>query len=100
MNRGWLSSQHNASAVGAEPTHITITHPHHPLNGQKLELISVRRGPNSVLLVKMLNGVRARLPRDWTDYGCSSLDEASTDPAQFLSIEGLRKIIKIISQGD
>jgi len=100
MSRGWLSSQHNVSVMGAEPTHVTITHPHHPLNGQKLELIGVRRGPNPLLLVKMPNGVRARVPRDWTDYGRSSLDDVSTDPNHILSIEGLRKMIKIISQGD
>jgi len=94
MNTGYLSSQQNASAMGAERTHVTITHPHHPLYGQKCELIKVRRGPNPVLVIKMPNGKEARLPRDWTDY------DMSTAPDSLLPIEGLREIIKIIGQLD
>lgn len=94
MNTGYLSSQQNASAMGAERTHVIITHPHHPLNGQKCELIKVRRGPNPVLVVRMPDGKEARLPRDWTDY------DASTAPDSLLPIEGLREIIKIIGQLD
>jgi hypothetical protein len=94
MNTGYLSSQQNASAMGAERTHVTITHPHHPLNGQKCELIKVRRGPNPVLVVKMPDGNEARLPRDWTDY------DMSTAPDSLLPIEGLRELIKIIGQLD
>jgi len=94
MNTRYLSSQQNASAMGAERTHVTITHPHHPLNGQKCELIKVRRGPNAVLVVKMPDGKQARLPRDWTDY------DMLTAPDFLLPIEGLREIIKIIDELD
>ena len=92
MNMRYLTSQHNASVKGAERSHVTITHPHHPFNGQKCELIKVRRGPNPLLVVKMSNGKEARLPRDWTDH------DVSTAPDFLLSIEGLRELLKIIDQ--
>ena len=98
MKRQYLSRKHNTSEVGTEPTHITITHPHHPLNGQTLELIGVLRGPNSRLVVIMPDGSRAQVVRDWTDY--AQLSEGVELPAatHLLPVEGMRELIKIIDQ--
>jgi len=86
--------------MGSEPTHITITHPHHPLNGQTLELIGVLRGPNSRLIVKMPDGSRAQVVRDWTDYAQLSGDVELPAASHLLPVEGLRELIKIIAQVD
>jgi len=96
MKRQYLSSEHTTSAMGAEPTLITITHPHHPLSGQKLELIAALRGPNSRLVVKKPDGSRTLLPRDWTDYARS--DSESIRVTHLLPVEGLRELIKIIHE--
>jgi len=96
----YLSSKHNTSEVGTEPTHITITHPHHPLNGQRLELIGVFRGPNSCLIVKMPDGSRAHVVRGWTDYAQLSGDVELPAATHLLPVEGLRELIKIIDQMD
>lgn len=100
MKRRYLSSEHNTSEVGTEPTHITITHPHHPLNGQTLELVAVLRGPNSRLIVKMPDGSRAQVVRDWTDYAQLSGDVELPAASHLLPVEGLRELIKIIAQVD
>lgn len=84
--------------MGAEPTLITITHPHHPLSGQRIELLNVLRGPNSRLVVKMPDDSRALLPRDWTDYGCPAESCESVRVTHLLPVEGLRELIKIIDQ--
>ena len=98
MKRQYLSRKHNTSEVGTEPTHITITHPHHPLNGQTLELIGVLRGPNSRLVVKMPDGSPVHVVRDWTDYGRVSGDVELPAASHLLPVEGLRELIKIIAQ--
>jgi hypothetical protein len=100
MKRQYLSREHNTSEVGTEPTHITITHPHHPLNGQTLELVGVLRGPNSRLVVKMPDGSHVRVVRDWTDYARVSGDSELPAASHLLPVEGLRELIKIIAQVD
>jgi len=100
MKRRYLSRKHNTSEVGTEPTHITITHPHHPLNGQTLELIGVLRGPNSRLVVRMPDGSPVHVVRDWTDYGRVSGDVELPAASHLLPVEGLRELIKIIAQVD
>jgi hypothetical protein len=94
----YLSSEHDTSVMGAEPTHVTIIHPHHPLKGQKLELIRVLREPNSRLIVKLPDGASTHLERDWTDYAQLSGAVALPDSTHLLQIEGLRELIKMVDQ--
>jgi len=96
MTMECLFEHHNTLGMGAEPTHVTVTHPHHPLNGQKLELVGVLRGPDSPLVVKMPDGSRARMQRDWTDYTSLAGDCDLTNITHLLSVESLREIIKIV----
>ena len=100
MKLQYLSRKQNTSEVETEPTHITITHPHHPLNGQRLELVGVLRGPNSRLVVKMPDGSRVRVVRNWTDYARLSGDVELPAASHLLPVEGLRELIKIIAQMD
>jgi hypothetical protein len=70
---------------------VVVTHPFHPLNGQRLEVLFVkRRGADQVLVCA--GGVGARvtttLPMAWTDRG---------DPpiARRLSVEGLAALAEV-----
>jgi hypothetical protein len=92
----YLFAKHNASLTGAEPTHVTITHPHHPLNGKKLELLGVFRGPNSRLVVKMPNASTAWVKREWTDYVQVPEENEVIEASHLVQIEGLREMITII----
>jgi hypothetical protein len=100
MKRQYLSKEHTTSVTGAKLSHVTITHPHHPLNGQKLELVGVLRGPNSRLVVKKPDGSRAYLPRDWTDYSCHGESCEWVEVTHLLPVEGLRELLKIIDQAE
>lgn len=70
---------------------VVVTHPFHPLNGRRLEVLFVkRRGADQVFVC--VGGVGARatttLPRAWTDRG---------DPpvSCWLSIEGLAALAEV-----
>jgi hypothetical protein len=65
---------------------VVVTHPFHPLSGQRLEVLYVkRRGDGSVLVCAGGVGGLVTLPRSWTDRG---------DPpaAHRLSVEGLAEL--------
>lgn len=62
---------------------MVVTHPFHPLNGQRLEVLFVkRRGADSVLVCAGGGGGQVTVPWSWTDRG----EPARADR---LSIEGL-----------
>src|SRR5438477_4176673 len=51
------------------PERITITRPHHPFEGQSLEVlrrVRMRAGLQFVLILP--DGSKSRIPADWTDY--------------------------------
>jgi hypothetical protein len=74
-----------------------ITHPYHPLRGQKLELINVPRRVNSKLMLRHPDGRNIRIPRDWTDYNTPQAEQRKASHAHLLDIKGLREIARFIS---
>jgi hypothetical protein len=49
---------------------VVVTHPFHPLAGQRLEVLYVkRRGPDTVLVCSGGVSGQVTLPRSWTDRG-------------------------------
>jgi hypothetical protein len=78
---------------------VTVTHPHHPLRGQKVALIRVRRGSHPDLIVRMADGSHAAIAASMTDYGRASGDTAEP-PANtsLLDLEGLRQLAHLIDQ--
>jgi hypothetical protein len=75
-----------------------VTHPHHPLHGQRVQLIRVRRGPDPDLIIRMPDGYHGAIAASLTDYaGASPADQSSTDPP-LLAIEGLWHIAQWVSQ--
>jgi hypothetical protein len=78
---------------------VTITHPHHPLSGQKVALIRLRRGSNPDLVVRLPDGSHAAIAVSLTDYGRAS-DESGSPPlsSSLLDLEGLRELARLIAQ--
>ena len=75
-----------------------MTHPHHPLHGQRVQLIRVRRGPDPDLIIRMPDGYHGAIAASLTDYaGTSETDHSSTKPP-LLSLEGLWQMAQWISQ--
>jgi hypothetical protein len=78
------------------PSCVTITHPFHPLRGQKLELAHVPRKANSKLSVRHPEGRCFSIPREWTDFEAQQDDQAPAPPDRPLDIKGLLEIAGII----
>ena len=69
-----------------------MTHPHHPLHGQQVQVIRVRRGRDPDLIIRMPDGFHGAIAASLTDYaGPSDPDLCSIAPP-LLSIEGLWQI--------
>jgi hypothetical protein len=68
---------------------VVVTHPFHPLRGERLEVLFVkRRGAGRVLVCAGAIGGQVTLPESWTDRGGPPL-------AHRLSIEGLAELVAV-----
>ena len=75
--------RHNAVASSDPSGFVIVTHPFHPLNGQRLEVLySKRRGADTVFVCAGGVSGQITLPQAWTDRGEPPL-------ALRLSAEGL-----------
>jgi Family of unknown function (DUF5372) len=75
-----------------------VTHPHHPLHGQRVQLIRVRHGPDPDLIIRMPDGYHGAIAASLTDYaGTPATDHSYTEPP-LLSLEGLWQMAQFIEQ--
>jgi hypothetical protein len=76
---------------------VTITHPHHPLCGEQLPVVCVRRGERPDVIVRFPDGSHAAVALDATDYAIVS--SASPPPilaSHLLDLQGLRQMAQFI----
>lgn len=88
--------QHTTPSSPPPSGFVTITHPHHPLRGQRVEIIRIRRGLDPDLIVKFPDGQHAAIALSSTDY--LSAPETPSKPAaeHLLDLQGLRSVIQLI----
>lgn len=76
---------------------MTITHPHHPLRGQQLPVVCVRRGESPDVIVRLPDGSHAAIALSATDY---AIDPSSSHPparaSQLLDLQGLRQMAQFV----
>src|SRR5437588_105797 len=65
--RSWGSPQYTTSLSQLSLEYVTITHPHHPLSGQRCEVVRIRRGVDPDLIVRLRDGSHAAIAMSWTD---------------------------------
>ena len=66
-----------------------VTHPFHPLNGRRLEVLFVkRRGAGRVFVCAGAVGGQVTLPESWTDRGAEPLTHR-------LSVQGLADLAAV-----
>ncbi len=75
-----------------------MTHPYHPLHGQRVQLIRVRRGPDPDLIIRLSDGYHGAIAASLTDYAGSSDTDLGTTEPPLLSIEGLCQIAEWVRQ--
>jgi hypothetical protein len=80
--------------------YVTITHPHHPLCGQRCEVVFIRRGVDPDLILRLADGTHAAIAMSWTDAGDGQvLSAAQSNPdLPRLDLQGLRQILQLFDQ--
>src|SRR5262249_48022899 len=77
---------------------VTITHPHHPLRGQQVEIVCLRRGTVPQLVVRLPDGRHAAIALSDTDYLASPEDELPARPDHLLDLQGLRQVLQVLDR--
>lgn len=76
---------------------MTITHPYHPLFGQQVEIVRVRRGVDPDLIVRLPDGHHAAIAMSWTSSSPPSpRDTPPSATPPLLDLNGLRQIVQLI----
>jgi hypothetical protein len=75
---------------------VTIIHPCHPLNGQQVEVVRVRRGSDPDLIVRLPDGRHAAVAMSLTSYVRSTDNEQLEARLHLLDLNGLRQIIAFL----
>jgi hypothetical protein len=80
--------------------YVTITHPHHPLHGQRCEVVRIRRGVDPDLVIRLADGSHAAIAMSSTDYGeTTGHPVAPSGPdLPLLDLQGLRQIVLLVDQ--
>jgi len=68
---------------------VTVIHPHHPLCGQQVEIIRVRRGPDPDLIIRHVDGYHGAIAASWTSYASAAADALASQKPPLLDLEGL-----------
>lgn len=76
---------------------MRITHPHHPLYQQQVEIIRIRRGTDPDLIVRLPDGTHAAVAMSLTDYAGLTNPPPSESPP-LLALAGLRQLVQLIEQ--
>ena len=77
---------------------MTITHPHHPLRGQRVQIVRIRRGLDPDLIVRLLDGAHAAVAMSWTDYAALPALDGAVTTLHLLDIDGLRCAAELVAQ--
>jgi hypothetical protein len=75
---------------------VTVTHPFHPLCGQQVEVVRIRRGADPIIIIQHSDGFHAGIAMSWTDYATASSSELSPTPPHLLDFDGLCQIAQLI----
>ncbi len=77
---------------------MTITHPQHPLRGQRVEIVRIRRGVEPDLIVRLPDGIHAALAVDWTDHLTPGTEALPPPAPHLLAVDGLRQLAQLVAQ--
>ncbi len=75
-----------------------MTHPHHPLYGQRVQLIRVRRGRDPDLIIRLSDGYHGAIAASLTDYAGPALVDPDAVEPPLLWLEGLWQMAQWIAQ--
>jgi hypothetical protein len=82
--------QHTKYSRSFTPSDVTVARRHHPLLGQRLEVVS---GGTSAIVVRIADGTTMRIPRAWTDADDAPPHELAET---VFSIEALKDLLRLL----
>jgi hypothetical protein len=74
---------------------VTVIHPHHPLYGQQVEILRVRRGLDPDLIIRHLDGYHGAIAASWTTYA-SAPETLTSHKPPLLDLEGLCHLARLV----
>jgi hypothetical protein len=77
---------------------VTITHPHHPLRGQRVEIVRFHRGNDPDLIVVLPDGRHAAIALSSTDYASALESSPAVAAEHMLDLDGLRRVIQLLDR--
>ena len=75
---------------------VTIIRPDHPLYGQQVKVIRIRRGPDPDLIVQLEDGTHAAVAMSGTDYATSPEQSPALVVPHLLDLDGLHQAVLLI----
>jgi hypothetical protein len=75
---------------------VTITRPNHPLCGQQVEIIRIRRGIDPDLIVRLPDGQHVAIAMSGTDYSNPGQSAASLSIPHLLDFQGLLQTAELV----
>jgi Family of unknown function (DUF5372) len=77
---------------------VTVTHPHHPLRGQRVEIVRIRRGNDPDLIVVAPDGRHTAIALSSTDYAATPEIPPTVAAEHLLSLDGLRRVVQLLDR--
>ncbi len=77
---------------------VTVTHPHHPLLGQRVEIVQIRRGNDPDLIVVLPDGRHTAIALSSTDYDSNPEIPPTVTAKHLLDLDGLRRVIQLLDR--
>jgi hypothetical protein len=77
---------------------VTITHPFHPLRGQQVAVVRIRRGADPDIIIRHPDGSHAAIAMSWTDYAVPAVSEPPPTLPHLLDFEGLCQVAQLIER--
>jgi Family of unknown function (DUF5372) len=96
VHLSWTRPQHTTSLSHPSLGFVTITHPHHPLHGQRCEVVHIRRGVDPDLVIRLPDGSHAAVALSWTSEGGAPAEALATHPLPLLDLTGLRQAVRLL----
>jgi hypothetical protein len=75
---------------------LVVTHPFHPLLGRELRVLGRRWHGGRLTFFCDADGVRVRMPQEWTDQG----PEPAAEPLSVESLTELRAVLDTLARRD
>ena len=77
---------------------MTTTHPHHPLRGQRVEIVRIRSGADPDLVIRKPDGRCIVVAMSCTDYAALPEPDRSHVSPHLLDFDGLCRVAHLIDR--